>query len=123
MVLYVVGAIDTDPGIDDAFAIFYALKSQEIDVLGLTSVYGNASIDQTTHNALALVEMAGGECFFHTDAPVGLLLNVNQSAMLWVVADPPFILSSFHPFIHLSFHAPLPSGELVSDVCISGSWC
>ena len=54
--------IDTDPGIDDAFAIFYALKSQEIDVLGLTSVYGNASIDQTTHNALALVEMAGGEC-------------------------------------------------------------
>ena len=54
--------IDTDPGIDDAFAIFYALRSQEIDVLGLTSVYGNASIDQTTHNALALVEMAGGEC-------------------------------------------------------------
>lgn len=54
--------IDTDPGIDDAFAIFYALRSPEIEVLGLTSVYGNASIDQTTHNALALVEMAGAEC-------------------------------------------------------------
>ena len=54
--------IDTDPGIDDAFAIFYALCSSEIEVLGLTSVYGNASIDQTTHNALALVEMAGADC-------------------------------------------------------------
>lgn len=54
--------IDTDPGIDDAFAIFYALRCPEIEVLGLTSVYGNASIDQTTHNALALVEMAGAEC-------------------------------------------------------------
>ena len=49
--------IDTDPGIDDAFAIFYALRSAQFDVLGLTAVYGNASIEQTTHNALALVEL------------------------------------------------------------------
>ena len=54
--------IDTDPGIDDAFAIFYALRSPEIEVLGLTTVYGNASIDQTTHNALALVELFGADC-------------------------------------------------------------
>ena len=55
--------IDTDPGIDDAFAIFYALKSPAFDVLGLTTVYGNASITQTTHNALALVDLAGaGGC-------------------------------------------------------------
>lgn len=54
--------IDTDPGIDDAFAIFYALRSAQFDVLGLTAVYGNASIEQTTHNALALVELAGADC-------------------------------------------------------------
>lgn len=54
--------IDTDPGIDDAFAIFYALRSSEIEVLGLTTVYGNAPIAQTTHNALALVERAGVAC-------------------------------------------------------------
>ena len=54
--------IDTDPGIDDAFAIFYALRSPEIEVLGLTTVYGNAPIAQTTHNALVLVEMTGIAC-------------------------------------------------------------
>ena len=54
--------IDTDPGIDDAFAILYALKSPDFDVLGLTTVYGNASIEQTTHNARALVDMGGKPC-------------------------------------------------------------
>ena len=54
--------IDTDPGIDDAFAILYALKSPDFDVLGLTSIYGNASIEQTTHNARALVDMGGQAC-------------------------------------------------------------
>jgi len=54
--------IDTDPGIDDAFAIFYALRSAAFDVLGLTTVYGNASVEQTTHNALALVAAADRAC-------------------------------------------------------------
>ncbi|MEY2414772.1 MAG: uridine nucleosidase, partial [Ilumatobacteraceae bacterium] len=34
--------IDTDPGIDDAMAIFYALESPELDVVALTSIFGNA---------------------------------------------------------------------------------
>lgn len=54
--------IDTDPGIDDAFALFYAFTSPLFDVLGLTTVYGNASIDQVTHNARALVDLAGLDC-------------------------------------------------------------
>lgn len=33
--------LDTDPGIDDAMAIFFAFQSPDIDVLGLTTVYGN----------------------------------------------------------------------------------
>ena len=33
--------IDTDPGVDDAMAIFFALRSPELDVLGLTTVFGN----------------------------------------------------------------------------------
>ncbi|MFQ3199188.1 MAG: inosine-uridine nucleoside N-ribohydrolase, partial [Paraglaciecola sp.] len=32
--------IDTDPGIDDAMAIFFAFQSKDIDVLWLTTVYG-----------------------------------------------------------------------------------
>ncbi len=50
--------IDTDPGIDDALAIFLALASPEIEVVGLTSVFGNAEIEVTTRNALALLEIA-----------------------------------------------------------------
>lgn len=35
--------IDTDPGIDDAIAILMALA--ELDVLGLTTVFGNCAVD------------------------------------------------------------------------------
>ncbi|MGB8644576.1 MAG: nucleoside hydrolase [Anaerolineae bacterium] len=51
--------IDTDPGVDDAMAILFALKSPELTVAGLTTVYGNHYIDVTTRNALRLLELAG----------------------------------------------------------------
>ncbi len=51
--------IDTDPGVDDAVAILLALASDELDVLALTSVAGNVSIDKTTLNARRLVDLAG----------------------------------------------------------------
>ena len=51
--------IDTDPGTDDALAIAMALNSPDLDVLGLTTVGGNASLADTTRNALALVERLG----------------------------------------------------------------
>jgi inosine-uridine nucleoside N-ribohydrolase len=51
--------IDTDPGIDDAMAIFYALESPELDVVGITSVFGNAHTAVCTTNALKLLEIAG----------------------------------------------------------------
>lgn len=50
--------IDTDPGIDDAMAIFFALASPEIEVVGLTTIFGNAHTDVTTRNALSLLEIA-----------------------------------------------------------------
>lgn len=43
--------IDTDPGIDDAFAILYASYAPEIELLGLTTVFGNVCLEQTTRNA------------------------------------------------------------------------
>jgi len=51
--------IDTDPGIDDAMAIFYALASPEFDVIGLTTVFGNCHTDVCTTNALRLLDIAG----------------------------------------------------------------
>ena len=43
---------DTDPGIDDAYAIITAMKYKDFDVLGLCTVAGNKGIDFTTTNAL-----------------------------------------------------------------------
>ncbi|UDF33130.1 UNVERIFIED_ORG: nucleoside hydrolase (plasmid) [Roseateles sp. XES5] len=51
--------IDTDPGIDDAMAIFFAASCPEIDLIGLTTVYGNVPVEMSTRNALHLVEMLG----------------------------------------------------------------
>ena len=51
--------IDTDPGVDDAMAILMALASPEFDVVGLTTIFGNAATQVTTQNALTLVEVAG----------------------------------------------------------------
>ncbi len=50
--------IDTDPGIDDAMAILFALQSPELEVVGLTTIYGNVHTPLATQNALRLVEFA-----------------------------------------------------------------
>ena len=34
--------IDTDPGVDDSFAVLYALKDERLDVRGISAVMGNA---------------------------------------------------------------------------------
>jgi pyrimidine-specific ribonucleoside hydrolase len=57
--------IDTDPGIDDAMAIFLALRSPELKVEAITPVAGNVPLDLTLPNALRLLEIAD-----RTDIPV-----------------------------------------------------
>jgi uridine nucleosidase len=51
--------IDTDPGVDDSMAILFALQSPELEVVGLTTIFGNVYTDLATQNALRLVEIAG----------------------------------------------------------------
>ena len=51
--------IDTDPGVDDALAIIFAFHSPELEVLGLTTIFGNVETELATLNALRLVEMSG----------------------------------------------------------------
>jgi inosine-uridine nucleoside N-ribohydrolase len=57
--------LDTDPGIDDALALFLALSSPEIQLEAITTVSGNVPVDFTTRNALALLTLLG-----RTDIPV-----------------------------------------------------
>jgi len=51
--------IDCDPGIDDAMAIILALQHPAFEVVGITTMFGNASVDQATRNALTVVELSG----------------------------------------------------------------
>ncbi|KAK9139003.1 hypothetical protein Sjap_009597 [Stephania japonica] len=71
--------IDTDPGIDDAMAIFVALRSPELEVIGLTTIFGNVYTTLATRNALHLLEVAG-----RTDIPVaqGSHLTITKGTKL-----------------------------------------
>lgn len=51
--------IDTDPGIDDAMAIAVALASPELEVVGLTTTFGNHDVATTTANAQRVLDALG----------------------------------------------------------------
>ena len=55
--------IDCDPGHDDALAIL--LAGQHLDILGITTVAGNQTLEKVTANALKIVELMD-----RTDIPV-----------------------------------------------------
>ena len=77
--------IDTDPGIDDSMAILAALHSPELEVIGLTTVFGNADVDTCALNGLRLVELEGhdsipvargaGAPLFRTELDLGTLVH------------------------------------------------
>ncbi len=57
--------VDCDPGVDDAIALAYAAANQDkFQILGITSVSGNQSIEKVTRNALNVAE------YFGLDVPV-----------------------------------------------------
>ena len=66
--------LDCDPGHDDAIAILLALASPEVELVAITTVSGNQTLDKTTNNALRVLEFAG-----RSDIPV------------YAGADAPFI--------------------------------
>lgn len=51
--------LDCDPGHDDAIAILLAAGSPELEILAVTTVAGNHSIEETTRNALVVADVAG----------------------------------------------------------------
>lgn len=74
--------IDTDPGVDDTIAISVALRSPELEVVGLTSVFGNATTEITTQNALRLVELEA-----HDSVPVARGCDVPLVVELEAIAS------------------------------------
>jgi len=55
---------DTDPGVDDAMALAFLRACADIDIVAITAVFGNATVDITARNAALLKER------FAIDAPV-----------------------------------------------------
>jgi pyrimidine-specific ribonucleoside hydrolase len=62
--------LDCDPGHDDAIALLLALASPEIDLVGITTVQGNQTLEKTTANAIRILEFVG-----RTDVPVAAGAN------------------------------------------------
>ncbi len=59
--------IDTDGGVDDAVALWFALTDPSLDVLGITVVWGNVAVETAAASVLRVVEAAG-----RADVPVAL---------------------------------------------------
>tara|TARA_B110000495_G_C23007989_1_gene595794 strand:- start:1114 stop:2058 length:945 start_codon:yes stop_codon:yes gene_type:complete len=57
--------LDCDPGHDDAVAIMLASAHDNVEVLGITCVAGNATLDNTKKNALKICSLIG-----KTDIPI-----------------------------------------------------
>jgi inosine-uridine nucleoside N-ribohydrolase len=57
--------LDCDPGHDDAIALLLALASPELELLGVTTTYGNQTLEKTTANAIRVLELVG-----RSDVPV-----------------------------------------------------
>jgi inosine-uridine nucleoside N-ribohydrolase len=51
--------IDTDPGIDDAQAIVFALACGKLEIEAICTVFGNCAVDDGTRNALHLLDLTG----------------------------------------------------------------
>ncbi|MGH2567917.1 MAG: nucleoside hydrolase, partial [Bacteroidota bacterium] len=51
--------IDTDAGVDDALAIIFAVRSPELSVKAITTVAGNARVEQCTRNVFYLLHLLG----------------------------------------------------------------
>jgi len=51
--------VDCDTGVDDAMALLYLLARDDVDVVGITTVFGNNTAAQCAHNTLRVLELAG----------------------------------------------------------------
>jgi inosine-uridine nucleoside N-ribohydrolase len=75
---------DTDPGVDDAMALYFALAHPDIDLIGVTTTFGNVTVEQAAKNALYLCAIAG-----RSEIPV--TQGVSQPRVKHAEAPPDFI--------------------------------
>ncbi len=72
--------IDCDPGVDDAAALLLAHAQEETEIVGISTVSGNAYVDQTTENALKLCDLMGASYPVYRGAEKPLLRPYHDGA-------------------------------------------
>ena len=72
--------IDTDPGVDDAWALLMAFASPAHELLGLTITAGNVGLDHTVRNVLKLCEVAGVDVPVYPGCAVPLVFPAEDAA-------------------------------------------
>ncbi len=72
--------IDTDPGVDDAWAILMAAAAPDIDLAGLTVVGGNVGLAHTLRNARVLVDLIDRPVPVYPGAQRPLLASTGDAA-------------------------------------------
>lgn len=98
--------LDVDTGIDDALALLYAVKSPEIQLEGITTVFGNVSVEQATMNTLQVLELA--------EAPADIPVAMG--------AGSPLFREWLGPVVHIhgdnglgGFKLPAPTREPIEE--------
>ena len=69
--------LDTDPGVDDAMAYFYAHACGALNLVGVTTVFGNVTVSDATRNALWLVQSSAGSARVYQGAARPLQIPPN----------------------------------------------
>ena len=70
--------IDCDTGLDDAVALLLAIRSPELDVIGITCVNGNVSLDKVIKNTLRVVEHSGMDIPVYAGARTALIPDKSE---------------------------------------------
>ena len=114
--------IDTDPGIDDAMALHFSFAHPQVEVVGLTTIFGNVFVEQATRNALYLAEQANYPAAIAEGASAPLVMPMNAPSHLVHGAEGLGPLSAVIPegvadarpaHIYLSETCRAHSGEII----------
>lgn len=103
--------IDTDPGVDDASALIFAMFEKKIDIKLITTVAGNLAVDKATRNVCHLLDL------YNKDIPVAMGA---KKAMERVSEDATFLhgeegLGGYIP-PKTTFHKPLSDTDAVTEM-------
>lgn len=88
--------LDVDTGIDDAWAIIYAMKAKDIQIEGITTGYGNVHANLATENTLKVMK----------------LVDSTHEIPVYQGAEKPLIRSMFPPVTHIHGENGLGEAEL-----------